>query len=125
MDIKTLSTIIGHISSATTLNIHTHITDNMQLQAANKIEQGIGNSEAYEPHETIYDQVPVESANRPRSQNFSRTKARFASQVRVGIYEINDHLYAGRYSPTNAHGKREVYTVYTKPVRNVKSCWSR
>lgn len=30
MDVKTLSAIIGHISSETTLNIYTHITDNMQ-----------------------------------------------------------------------------------------------
>ena len=31
-----------------------------------------------------------------------------------GIYQINDHLYEGRYSPTNAQGKREVHTVYAK-----------
>ena len=31
-----------------------------------------------------------------------------------GIYELNDHLYEGRYSPTNAYGKREVHTVYAK-----------
>ena len=27
---------------------------------------------------------------------------------------LNDHLYEGRYSPTNAQGKREVHTVYAK-----------
>ena len=31
-----------------------------------------------------------------------------------GIYELNDHLFEGRYSPTNAQGKREVHTVYAK-----------
>ena len=31
-----------------------------------------------------------------------------------GIYELNDHLYEGRYSPTNAQGAREVHTVYAK-----------
>lgn len=41
MDIKTLSAIIGHNSSETTLNIYTHITDEMQRTAADKIEQGI------------------------------------------------------------------------------------
>lgn len=45
MDIKTLSTIIGHISSETTLNIYTHITDNMQRSAADKIERGFGRNE--------------------------------------------------------------------------------
>lgn len=31
-----------------------------------------------------------------------------------GIYKINDNLFEGRYSPTNANGKREVHTVYAK-----------
>ena len=31
-----------------------------------------------------------------------------------GIYQINDQLYEGRYTPTNAQGKREVHTVYAK-----------
>ena len=30
MDVKTLSTIIGHVSSATTLDIYSHVTDTMQ-----------------------------------------------------------------------------------------------
>ena len=48
MDVKTLSTIIGHISSATTLNIYAHVTDDMQRQAAAKIDRGIGKAEAAE-----------------------------------------------------------------------------
>ena len=48
MDVKTLSTIIGHIYSATTLNIYAHVTDDMQRQAAAKIDQGIGRAEATE-----------------------------------------------------------------------------
>ena len=31
MDLKTLSTIIGHTSSSTTLNVYTHITGDMRL----------------------------------------------------------------------------------------------
>ena len=42
MDIKTLSTIIGHVSSTTTLNTYTHVTDAMRQNAADKIDQGIG-----------------------------------------------------------------------------------
>ena len=40
MDIKTLSTIIGHVSSTTTLNTYTHVTDAMRQNAADKIDQG-------------------------------------------------------------------------------------
>ena len=42
MDVKTLSTIIGHVSSSTTLNIYAHVTDKMQRAAAAKIDMGIG-----------------------------------------------------------------------------------
>lgn len=34
MDVKTLSAMIGHISSATTLDIYSHITNEMQVNAA-------------------------------------------------------------------------------------------
>ena len=27
---------------------------------------------------------------------------------------INDHLYEGRYTPTNAYGKRENHNIYAK-----------
>ena len=64
MDVKTLSTIIGHISSATTIDIYSHITGAMQRQAAQKIECGIGHSEAFEPHETLYDQLPPRTKKR-------------------------------------------------------------
>ena len=39
MDIKTLPAIIGHHSAETTINIYTHITDEMQRTAAEKIGQ--------------------------------------------------------------------------------------
>ena len=45
MDIKTLSTILGHVSCATTLNIYSHVTDEMRQRAAVKIDQGIAKAE--------------------------------------------------------------------------------
>ena len=40
MDVKTLSTIIGHVSSSTTLNVYAHVTDEMRRTAAAKIAAG-------------------------------------------------------------------------------------
>ena len=45
MDIKTLSTILGHASSATTLNTYSHVTDEMRQRAAEKIDRGIAKVE--------------------------------------------------------------------------------
>jgi len=49
MDVKTLSTTIGHVSSATTIDIYSHITDTMQRQAAAKMDRRIGGSQAEIP----------------------------------------------------------------------------
>lgn len=114
LDVKTLSAIIGHISSATTIDIYSHITGAMQRQAAQKIERGIGHSEAYEPHETLDDQLPTEGGKPPVSPPFAPYKGKVRKPGTGEIYELKDHLFEGRYSPTNAQGKREVHTVYAK-----------
>jgi hypothetical protein len=45
MDVKTLSTIPGHVSAATTLNTYSHVTDEMRQKAAVKIDKGIAKAE--------------------------------------------------------------------------------
>ena len=114
MDVKTLSAIIGHVSSTTTLDVYSHITGAMQLQAAQNIERGIGSSEAYAHHETLEDRLPTKEEMRQNKEKFSAYTGKIRKPGTGGIYELNDHLYEGRYSPTNAQGKREVHTVYAK-----------
>lgn len=112
MDVKTLSAYIGHVSAATTLDIYSHVTDAMQLQAATKIEAGIGTGEAYEPRETPLAKVENLTAQEMKRPKFEPYKGKIRRSGTGGIYELNDHLFEGRYSPTNAQGKREVHTVY-------------
>lgn len=114
MDIKTLSAIIGHVSSATTLDIYSHITDEMQASAANKIEKHFAQNEPFEQSEYEAEKVPDKTSNAPCSANFEPYKGKIRKSGTGGIYKINDTLFEGRYSPTNAHGKREVHTVYAK-----------
>ena len=45
MDVKTLSTVIGHVSSATTLNVYAHVTDEMRQKAADNIDRAITGTE--------------------------------------------------------------------------------
>ena len=49
MDVKTLSATIGHVSAATTLDIYSHVTDTMQIQAAVSIDRKIGGTNAQMP----------------------------------------------------------------------------
>ncbi len=62
MDVKTLSAMLGHVSAATTLDIYTHVTDDMQHAAARKIDCGIGKAEL--PNE------PALQANAPAIVGF-------------------------------------------------------
>ena len=114
MDVKTLSAIIGHVSSATTIDIYSHITDTMQVHAANRIEQGFGRGEAFESRESLCEEVPAEHGKLPQRAVFEPYRGKIRKSGTGGIYELNNHLFEGRYSPTNAHGKREVHTVYAK-----------
>ena len=109
MDIKTLSAIIGHVSSATTLDIYSHITDEMQANAANKIEKRFSKNEPFEQSEYETQKQAPSSV-----ESFEPYKGKIRKSGTGGIYELNDHLFEGRYSPTNAYGKREVHTVYAK-----------
>lgn len=64
MDVKTLSTILGHVSSATTLNTYSHITDEMRQTAAAKIDRGIARAE------------PMQEEVRPREHTMTTFQAR-------------------------------------------------
>lgn len=108
MDVKTLSATIGHVSSATTLDIYSHITDTMQRQAAVHIDRKIGGTDASMPtekREERKDTTPVE---------FTPYKPKIRKPRTGCVTMINDHLYEGRYTPTNAYGKRESHNIYAK-----------
>ena len=106
MDVKTLSTIIGHVSSATTLDIYSHVTDLMQQQAAVKIDRQIGKTDTPMPTEE-------ERANAQRV-DFQPTPFKHRKSGTGGIYQLNDHLWEGKYSPIGADGKRISRNVYAQ-----------
>ena len=108
MDVKTLSATIGHVSSATTIDIYIHITNTMQRQAAAKIDRQIGGTEAEIPK--------AEEMTRRNTDSglFEPYKPKVLKSGTGCVTMINDHLYEGRYTPTNAYGKRESHNIYAK-----------
>ena len=102
MDVKTLSTIIGHVSSRTTLNIYTHITSEMQENAAANIDRGIAKAEVEErgdvEHTAPQEFVPYKAPRRRPGTGY--------------IKQINDHIWEGRYSPIWPDGKKHSRNVY-------------
>ena len=55
-----------------------------------------------------------EPEKKEKPKPFKPYKRKYRRSGTGGIYKLNDHLYEGRYTPTNAQGKREVHTVYAK-----------
>lgn len=108
MDVKTLSSIIGHVSSATTLDIYSHVTDFMQQQAAVRIDRQIGKTDAPMP--------APEPTPKPKPAAFSPAPPKHRKPGTGCLYQINDHLWEGKYSPRDANGKRISRNVYA-PTR--------
>ncbi len=108
MDIKSLSAMLGHNSSATTIDIYSHITDIMRKQAAAKIDCQIGGAETeFEP---IEEPKRVDTTH-PEIEPY---KPKIRKSGTGCVTMINNHLYEGRYTPTNAYGKREAHNIYAK-----------
>ena len=105
MDVKTLSTIIGHVSSSTTLNIYAHVTDEMQRTAAAKIDRGIVKSEAAQEVDTV--------PRNPPPSTFQPYKGQRRKPGTGCVSQISENLWEGRYSPV-VNGKRMARNVYAK-----------
>lgn len=114
MDVKTLSSIIGHVSSATTLDIYSHVTDNMQLQAAKKIEKGIGKNEQFEANESPIEKLSAKKKNSQSQANFEPYKGKIRKPGTGSLYQVSENLWAGKYSPTDADGKKIQRNVFAK-----------
>ncbi len=104
MDIKTLSAMLGHVSAATTLDIYTHITGDMQADAAAKIDRGLGNEVQEDTSQPEPSQVT----------DFQPVGGQIRRSGTGCISEINDHLFEGRYSPVWPDGTRHSRNVYAR-----------
>ena len=105
MDTKTLSTIIGHVSTSTTLNIYAHVTDEMRRTAAVKIDRGISKTE---PQKTTDSAAP----RKPAPSTFQPYKGQRRKPGTGCVSQVNDKLWEGRYSPIWPDGKKHPRNVY-------------
>ena len=113
-----MSATIGHVSAATTLDIYSHMTDTMQMQAAVNIDRKIGGTDAQMPEGK---QTPAASANTPTIATYEPTEPHpepVPRKIRKSgtgcIYQINDHLWEGSFYPRLPNGKRKKFNVYAE-----------
>ena len=105
MDVKTLSTIIGHVSAATTLNTYTHITNEMRRKAALSIDMGIAKAEV---------QPMPEQTDEPPKQDFVPVEPPRRRPGTGCVSQLREHLWEGRYSPVWPDGKKHSRNIYAK-----------
>ena len=107
MDIKTLSSLLGHVSADTTLDIYSHVTDEMQRKAAENIDRKIARKEQKE------EMSGNTRKNRDdnRVAKFEPYKGKIRKSGTGCISQINENLWEGRYSP-KVNGKRMARNVY-------------
>jgi len=118
MDVKTVSATIGHVSAATTLDIYSHMTDTMQMQAAVSIDRKIGGTNAQMP---AVEQTPEETAKPPVNAPCEPTEPHpepIPRKIRKSgtgcLYQINDNLWEGSFFPRLPSGKRKKFNVYAE-----------
>ena len=112
VDVKTLSAMLGHVSAATTLDIYTHITDDMQRAAAENIDRGIGKVAPQEDASDPGRETAPAQAEKPSMTDFKPYVGRKRRSGTGCVSEINDHLFEGRYSPKWPDGKKHARNVY-------------
>lgn len=88
--------------------IYTHITDNMQRSAADKIERGFGRNEGTLGGD---GQTPDRAPETPVRAKFEPYKGKIRKSGTGCVTMINDHLYEGRFSP-RVNGKRIAKNIY-------------
>ncbi len=104
MDVKTLSTVIGHVSSATTLNVYAHVTSDMQRQAAARIDRGIGKAE------TAESTPPAEPTT--TMTNFRPARERKRRWGTGSLSKNQNGQWVGRYTITWPDGRLETRKVH-------------
>ena len=104
MDVKTLSSMIGHESVATTLDIYAHTTDAMRQDAADSIDRGIGKNAPNKSKglkkktEDPAPFIPVKGTRRRPGTGC--------------VTQINENLWEGRYNPKWPDGKKHARNIY-------------
>ena len=106
---------------STTLDIYSHMTDTMQMQAAVNIDRHIGKTDAQMPEvrqtPTATQNTPVNAPCAPTEANREPTPRKIRKSGTGCVYQINDNLWEGSFYPRLPNGKRKKFNIYA-PTRD-------
>ena len=100
------------------LDIYSHVTDTMQMQAAVSIDRKIGHTNAQMP---VVEQTPTEAPNTPVNAPCAPTEPHpepVPRKIRKSgtgcLYQVNENLWEGSFFPRLPGGKRKKFNVYAE-----------
>ena len=111
LDIKTLSEILGHSSAETTLNVYSHVTAEMEQNAAQKIDSAFGTQKPRDATEPDSAQTPDPP---PERAKFTAKKGKKRKPGTGCISKVSKNTWQGKYTPVNPDGTRQRYCVYAR-----------
>ena len=91
------------------LNIYTHITDNMQRSAADKIERGFGRNEGTLGGDR---KTPDQAPETPVRAKFEPKQPKIRRPGTGCLFQISPKKWEGSYSPKLPNGKRKKFNIY-------------
>ena len=102
LDIKTLSSTIGHASVDVTIDTYSHATEKTRFDAADKIDSFIGRSKGITRPRVL---------NKQPTEKFEAYKGKKRKPGTGYVKQISENCWQGRYTPT-IDGKRISKNVY-------------
>ena len=120
MDVKTLAATIGHASVETTLNIYSHVTDEMLNNAAQRIDQTIGAVTGVRASCEGNTSEVEQRISKEQFAPFEPYKG-VRRKPRTGcISQISETTWEGRYSP-QVNGKKITRNVYAHSLEECEA----
>ncbi len=105
LDIKTLSSTIGHSSVELTIDTYSHVTDNMRYAAADKIDTTIGRNKGKQ------GSIKRTEESEDRPEKFEAYKGKKRKPGTGYVKQVSANSWQGRYTPT-IDGKRVSMNIY-------------
>ena len=115
LDIKTLSAVLGHSSAETTISVYSHVTGEMERNAAKKMDDAFGTPKPADS--PVNGKNPDDGQTLEQEQKPAEFTAKKSKKRKPGtgcISKVSKNTWQGKYTPRGKDGKRERHIVYAK-----------
>lgn len=115
LDIKTLSAVLGHSSAETTISVYSHVTGEMERNAAKKMDDAFGTPKPADL--PVCDDNHEDGQTPEQKQKTAEFTAKKSKKRKPGtgcISKVSKNTWQGKYTPRSKDGKRERHIVYAK-----------